>query len=569
MKFSSRPLLTCAALLFAVSLLLAIPNPSLALDKPGSKITAVEVQGAHLIKDQTVIDASLSQVGEDVNPAKIELDLKAIYNLGFFSDVKNQLVPYQGGTKIVFIVKENPQITDVIFTGNSAIPTQELLSIVKTRIGQVLSFQNIQSDIGTLNDYYQQKGYSFAKVVDVSNDPVTGVVTYKILEGEIEAVNFVGNDSTQDYVIRREINTKPGTVFNRLELEKDLRRVFNLGFFSEVTPDIQPGSAPGKVIMILNIKETRTNTFNFGGGFGEKEGWFGFIDASMNNLLGTGQGIMVRGQSGSQMSTYQFRYTNPWFWPDKLGARTSLSLRRWYTIGQDIYQNNQNEVTNGWSVSIGKTYKDYYNTTYTLGSERVDPYGGSSFEAYLSDTIGVSFAYDTRDVWMNPSKGVLYNLAFKEGLKHADSGNTGFFKTSLDGNVFYPLTKEERSPQVLALHMGLGMGFGDVPFSELFWAGGPNTIRGYGPSDYRTGNRRFIGNIEYRLTFSDTFQGVFFFDYGDAWNAGFIETQRFISGWGPGVRMNTPLGPIRLDYGVASGKTFGEGIIHFSIGQAF
>ena len=65
------------------------------------------------------------------------------------------------------------------------------------------------------------------------------------------------------------------------------------------------------------------------------------------------------------------------------------------------------------------------------------------------------------------------------------------------------------------------------------------------------------------------FQGVFFYDWGGAWNSGLPETSTFLSGWGPGVRVNTPLGPIRLDYGVAGGKAFAEGIMHFSIGQAF
>ena len=87
--------------------------------------------------------------------------------------------------------------------------------------------------------------------------------------------------------------------------------------------------------------------------------------------------------------------------------------------------------------------------------------------------------------------------------------------------------------------------------------------------DARTGTRKFIFNIEYRLNFTDMFQGVFFYDWGNAWTVGAPDPGAFLSGWGPGVRINTPMGPIRLDYGVPGGKTFSEGIMNFSIGQAF
>ncbi|MBU1867467.1 MAG: BamA/TamA family outer membrane protein, partial [Candidatus Margulisbacteria bacterium] len=104
---------------------------------------------------------------------------------------------------------------------------------------------------------------------------------------------------------------------------------------------------------------------------------------------------------------------------------------------------------------------------------------------------------------------------------------------------------------------------------ELYWAGGANTVRGYYPSEAHKGTLKIILNAEYRLNFSDMFQGVFFYDWGNAWSGDAPDTANFLSGWGPGMRINTPLGPIRLDYGVPAGKTFSEGIMHFSIGQAF
>jgi outer membrane protein assembly factor BamA len=122
---------------------------------------------------------------------------------------------------------------------------------------------------------------------------------------------------------------------------------------------------------------------------------------------------------------------------------------------------------------------------------------------------------------------------------------------------------------VAALHLGAGNGFGDVPIGEIYYVGGPNTVRGYYSVEAKQGKRKLIFNGELRIIFSDIFQGVFFYDYGNAWDTGWPDTTQFISGWGPGIRINTAMGPIRLDYGVSAGKSLSEGILHFSIWQTF
>jgi outer membrane protein insertion porin family len=422
----------------------------------------------------------------------------------------------------------------------------------------------MQDDIEKLNAKYKKDGYMLARVADVETDKQTHILHFLVVEGRIESIVLDGNDNTKDYVILREMNTKPGSVLNETVLKKDLRRVFNLGFFSEVTPNFESGSSKETVVLQLKIKETRSSTVNFGGGYGEREGWFGFVDLSLNNLMGTAQGVMIRGQAGQQFSTYQFRYTNPWFIPEKFGDHTSLTFRRWLTIGRDILLTTQDGVYNGFDVSISKPLKENFSINWSLGSENVSPYSTSVFDSYRSDTVGVGLAYDTRDFWLNPKEGRYYTINFKQGFKTTNI-TTAFSKLDWDINHFYPVVEN----QVLAAHAGAGLGVGDIPVGDLYWAGGPNTVRGYYPTDARTGKRKFIFNIEYRLNFTDMFQGVFFYDWGNAWTAGAPDPGVFLSGWGPGVRINTPMGPIRLDYGVAQGKTFSEGIMHFSIGQAF
>lgn len=548
-------------LVLGLLILIAGSAPAAYLEQ---KITALEVRGNLHASDQEVLGEVFSKVGEKLEQEKIKNDLKAIYALGYFQDAYASFEAFRDGTRIIYNVVENPPVEAITVEGNTVLKSREIIDLMDQKVGKIMNYKTMRADLEKLGEYYRKQGYTLARVTDVQFEKDQGILSYKIVEGIVESVSLEGNDVTQDNVILREMRLKPGGVFNEEVLSKDLRRIFNLGFFSEINPAFEPGSTSEKIRLILKMKETRTNSINFGGGYGEREGWFGFVDLSINNLAGTARGLLMRGQWGQQLTTYQLRYYDPWFLPDRLGERTSFTGRVWNTMGTDIYLTQQDEWHEGWDVAFGKTLRDEFSSSFSLGSESVSPRGGATFEAYNSDFIGLSFSYDTRDFWMNPTRGLYHTLSLKQGWKFASS-STNYFKLGLDFNAFIPLADK----QVLAQHVGFGAGFGDVPLGELYWSGGPNTVRGYSLSEIRRGVRKLIANIEYRYTFNEIFQGVFFFDWGNAWDVGAPVPTDFMSGWGPGVRLNTPLGPIRLDYGVASARNFGEGILHFSIGQAF
>jgi outer membrane protein insertion porin family len=289
---------------------------------------------------------------------------------------------------------------------------------------------------------------------------------------------------------------------------------------------------------------------------------------------------MLKSQWGTNLTTYQLKYYYPWFLPDYFGPRASLTSRIWNTAGQDIYGNEiQDAIRVGWDTALTRPFSENFSHTFTIGSENVRPDPAAtdtstiSFDAYTTDFVGYSLSYDTRDYFMNPTEGQLYTVSVRKGWTTTGSEVSNYTKLGLDLNDFISLGKN----QVLALHGGVGAGFGDVPIGELYWCGGANTVRGYSPSDARLGVRKVLFNIEYRYTFNEVFQGVIFYDLGDAW--GDVENgaatgsgpdaSQFMSGRGAGIRLNTPMGPIRLDYGIGDSRAFGEGIVHFSIGQAF
>jgi outer membrane protein insertion porin family len=546
----------------------------------GPVVTAIEIRGNRTLAESTIMEAVFSRIGDILIEEKVSSDVKAIYSMGSFQDVFASFESYAKGTRIIFNVIENPVLNAISPEGNSVYTSDQLVSLMKTKVGEVLNFKTLQEDIQTINDFYHKNGYSIARVADVSTDPKTSTLKIKIIEGVIESIALDGNLATRDYVILREIDTKPGDVLNEKSLSKDLRRIFNLGFFTELTPNFEPGSSPEKIILVLKMKEAKTNTINFGGGYGEREGWFGFVDTSMNNLLGTGHGTMVKAQWGSTMTTYQFKYYYPWFMTDYLGRRTSMTYRVWNTSGADIYGNEvQDALRIGWDIALSRPFAEYFSHSLSFGSETAIPNEDStvtnavSFEQYSSDFVGYNISYDTRDFWMNPTEGMFHTVSIKKGWKKTNNVITNFTKLGLDLNEFLKLGTN----QVLALHASTGVGYGDVPIGELYWCGGANTVRGYFPSEAVLGVRKLIFNLEYRYTFNETFQGVAFYDFGNAWGdvlngeagGGAPDFSQFLSGRGMGLRLNTPMGPIRLDYGIGDSRSFGEGVVHFSIGQAF
>jgi len=546
--------------------------------KVGPVVTAIEIKGNKVVTEDKIMEAVFSRIGDILIEEKVSSDIKAIYATGYFDDVSASFESYSKGTKIVFNVVENPIISGISFEGNTVYEPEVLSSLMQTKTGKILNYKVLQEDIQAINDNYHKNGYIIARVADVSTDPKSKILRLKIVEGVIESLSLQGNENTRDYVILREIDTKPGDILNEKALAKDLRRVFNLGFFSEVTPNFEPGSSPEKVVLVINIKEQKSSTINFGGGYGEREGWFGFVDLSLNNLFGTGHGSMIRAQWGQTLTTYQFKYYYPWFMPGTFGPRTSMTYRVWNTAGPDIYGDVIRDAMRvGWDIALTKPFWEYYSHTLSLGSETVMPRetdlsGAVTFEPYISDFIGYALSYDTRDFWMNPTEGEFYTYSIREGWKKT-AITTNFTKFGVDLNKFIKLAPS----QVFAMHMGTGVGIGDVPIGELYWCGGANTVRGYGPSEARFGVKKLIFNVEYRYTFNEIFQGVVFFDLGDAWGevidgkikVGEPDMSKFLSGRGFGLRLNTPLGPIRLDYGIGDSRSFGEGMVHFSIGQAF
>ncbi|MFC1478562.1 outer membrane protein assembly factor [Candidatus Margulisiibacteriota bacterium] len=511
----------------------------------------------------------LTAPGKKFNAAFAGSDLDKIYSTGRYADVRLEFEkdPLSQLT-VIFVLTETPLVQKIIIEGCTIYSEEDIKKQINTRAGQPLNLNTLRQDVALIEKtLYDEKGYILARIatIDKPSPENQFVLFLDIEEGLIDSIELEGNDQTRDYVILREMTLKPGDVFNKDALIADLRRIFNLNFFSAVEPRYIPSPKdPDKIVLIIKVEEKSTNTINFGGGWGALQGGFAFIDLQMGNMFGTGQLLSAKAQMGDT-STYQLKYYNPWMWAD----RTSFTSRYWMTTGRPIgiegvESTGTSERRYGFDLTIGKSLQNNIVGKVTLLNEDVAP---SNNESYNIRSIGLSLAYDTRDVWMDPSSGVYYVIGLEEAGRFL-SGTVSYTRWRGELNHFTKVADR----QTIAQRLSWARQSGEVKSTEEFWMGGPNTVRGFSSGQYFSrGREKLLFNVEYRYRFNEAIQGVLFYDIGNAWDTSvaFINSREYRASHGFGVRISTPMGPIRLDYGIADDRELGRGVIHFSIGHVF
>ena len=151
----------------------------------------------------------------------------------------------------------------------------------------------MNTDLANIEASYRQDGYILAKLRDISIDE-SGNLTLTFNEGILEGYVVKGNDKTKDYVITREMRIKPGEVFDAKKARRSMQRVYNLGFFEDVSVKILPGKEdPNNIIMELTVIEKRTGSFGIGAGYSSEDGLLGMVSIGDTNFRGTGDSVKL------------------------------------------------------------------------------------------------------------------------------------------------------------------------------------------------------------------------------------------------------------------------------------
>ena len=541
----------------------------------GQTIVSVDVDGLSEKTKPTAAAAILSRPGDKVTAKGINKDREAIYDTGYFYDLYPSFEVIPEGVAITYHVLENPVLQSLTVTGNTVEKTETINKLITVKTGEIVDSRQLHENIKAIEQLYRKDGYILAKVSDIAFAR-DGNLVIKINEGVLEGYTVKGNTKTKDRVILREMRMKKGEVFNAQKARRSMQRVSNLGYFEDVNLKLNPGVEPNAVVLEIDVKEKRTGNFMVGAGYSSQDGAVGMVGIGDSNFRGTGDSINLTYEfsgSDSDAHGYTFSYRRPW-----LDSKETAGTLRIYnrTYEYDDYNTQGNLIEeymrkySGGEITLSRPVSEY-STNYITLRNRDDQYvkyesgtnrSGSSYEQWRKDNFGttrsVTLAHttDTRDNVYSPTTGTKIDLTAEiAGL----GGDFNYQKFTIEDQRFFKVGHA----QVLALRRMYGHGNGSIPESAQYKIGGQNSLRGYRDDQFR-GNCSYLGTIEYRFPIISKVQGALFTDFGAAWNSGWMPegTHRSI---GVGLMLQTPLGPIRVDYGHGSqGNRF-----HFSVGGTF
>ncbi len=551
-------------------------------------LTKVSIEGNEEIPAEEIHKVLVSKPGLPLTEEDVTRDLQAIYAMGWFYDLSPsfQLVPE--GVQVTYHVRENPKFDHLEVEGNTKLSTEQIRQIVRLPKGQMINIRESSRKLNFVEEQYKRDGYILARITDVALRP-DGTMAVKINEGIVEDFKVKGNVKTKDKVILREIRLKKGEPFNSTLARRSLHRIQNLGFFEDVNMKLNPGREPNAVEMEITVAEMNTGTFGIGAGYSDADGFVGMVSVGDKNFRGTGDSIQVRWEfGGADNRNYEFSYRKPWL--DKKETSLNLTL---YDLTNEYadYDRNGDEIARydkkrrGQEITLGRPQGEFVRHFITLKHrddkyvEKVDGYSTQYYEPdYKGETYGKTYqerrkenfgstnsitysrVYDSRDNIYDPHAGKRNSYTFEwAGL----GGDFKFEKISVNYRYYLPMQRN----RALAFDLAAGYAWGDMPLSQRFSVGGADTLRGYRDDQFK-GNSMLRGTAEYRFPIRNKVQGVFFYDIGYAWDK--RDQKRFDlglmeSGYGLGLRINSPLGPIKLDWG--KGKQRSR--FHFSFGGQF
>ncbi len=585
-----------ASLILGLSLLLGFAQER--------RVESVVIRGLRNISETAVTAALRLKPGEPFTEAALESDRRTIDGMGLFSAVRPSVEQTETGVRVTFDVVENPLIREVRFVGNTVLTPEQLLEVIRNKPGFVFNTNLAESDIRAIRDAYQRAGYIVLPEGYTAPDYETGVLTIVLSELRVGQIRVEGNTKTRTSVILRELRTKPGDLFNINRWQRDINRLYNTGYFDQITPE-DSLAAPGVIDFTLRVKERPTGRLNVGFAIDSHRRLIGLAEIFETNFQGTGRTVGVNFQStgGRNGNSIELLFTEPYLDRHRTTLSMSLYNKLVYRFTSNFFggqidpnlEQRYDERRRGATVGLSRPLNDFITASLGLRAEdvntnRVATDQGGGFIRQDGSLFSVSLrgVYNNRDFDLDPAQGQYLALTLEPGVTNVRSaeqefldsgvvklGRSNFVRTSIDYRFFYSpqgrRTQPDDKRQVFAIRAYYGTITGTVPFFEQFFIGGAETLRGY-PEDRFWGKNAALLSFEFRQPVEKAFTAVFFVDIGHAWGGyptvnDFTQSRSFKPeiGYGLGIRVRTPLGPLRIDYGIGrdGGRT------HFSVGQVF
>ena len=577
-------------------------------------ISSVKFTGNSRVTTAELLDITQLKAGEYFSRSRVEDAQRRLLATGKFSEVRPDAQVANGKMALSFEVAENPIVKSIVITGNHTIPTSTIMSALTTKPGSVQNYNNLREDRDKILGLYQAEGYTLVNITDMSTDE-NGTLHISIVEGivrKIEVKKMVTkqkgnrrtpNDDvlkTKDYVIDREIEIQPGKIFNVKEYDATVDNLMRLGIFKNVKYEARsiPGDPEG-IDLILLIDEDRTAELQGGVAYGSETGLMGTLSLKDSNWRGKNQQFgFTFEKSNKDYTGFALDFYDPWI---KDTDRVSWGWGAYKTSYGDEDSTLFHDIdTIGFKVNIGKglgknfrlsigTKAEYIKEKHESGKFTKAPNGKWYYQdrgswhqiegvddKYWLWSIYPYISYDTRNNYLNPTSG-LYAKWQIEG------GHAGGYKSGNFGNTTLELRTYHKGlfkNNTFAYKVVGGVATNNTKESQKFWVGGGNSLRGYDGGFFK-GSQKLVATIENRTQLNDIIGIVVFADAGRAWKQNgrdpsyTRDNNRFGHNIGTtagvGIRLNTPIGPLRFDFGWPVGnKMDDDGMkFYFNMGQSF
>ncbi|HWP27798.1 MAG TPA: outer membrane protein assembly factor BamA [Xanthobacteraceae bacterium] len=563
------------------------------------------------------------QTSDIYDPDRVEADrdlLRRFYLKHGFADVRivsatAEYDPEHKSFIITFTIDEGPQyrLGKVDIQSNiRAVDAQSLRSRLKTLPGGVYNAEAVEKTVEAMAIEVARKGYPFAVIRPRGErDPATRTVNlvYVVEDGPrlyIERINIRGNTRTRDYVIRREFDLAEGDAYNRALVDRAERRLKNLNFFKTVKITTEPGSAPDRVVLNVEVEEMATGEISVAAGYSTADGIMGEFTIADRNLLGRGQLARATVMWGQRARGFELSYIEPYFLGYRMSAGGSIFARR--TLASSYYSYDSETIGTNLMLGFGLTEEfglqlrysiyrqkitlpDNLNNCRTIGTFPVGPgdicySDGEASVAVrrelasgpvLTSLIGYSLAYNTLDNNKNPTSG-LY-AEFKQDFAGV-GGDVNFVRSTAEARLYHEVLNDVVG--VLRVQGGHIASWGgkDLRMLDHFFMG-PNLVRGFapagiGPRDLTPGTFQdalggsmFWGvSVEAQTPFfflpkETGVKGAIFADAGSLWDykgprswsvtgetLNPADSSSVRASVGAGILWQSPFGPLRFDYAI-------------------
>jgi outer membrane protein insertion porin family len=557
---------------------------------------------------------SFLQTTDIYDPDRLESDrdlLRRFYLKHGYADVRilsavGEYDPSRGGFVITFTIDEGAQyrVGTVDVTSNvRVIDAQSLRSKLKLSRGDIYNADLVEKTVEGMTIEAAKRGYAFAQVrPQAERNFETKVINlaFVVEEGArayIERINIRGNTRTRDYVIRREFDIGEGDAYNRALIDRAERRLNNLNYFKKVKITNEPGSAPDRVVINVDVEEKSTGNFSVSGGYSTADGWLAELSVTETNLMGRGQYARAAVQYGQYARGFELSFAEPYFLGYRVGAGIDVYAKQQLastfvsydteTIGTNLKLvfplNEEISVTPRYSIYQREITvpNGMINCSSNPNDGNYDPYCASiavrsiANQQILTSAVGYTGTYNTLDNTKNPTTGTFLEL--KQDFAGV-GGDTQFIRTSADVRQY-----AEVIPDVIGmvrLQGGYITPWGGETLSMLdHFQMGPNLVRGFetagiGPRDMGSGTQDALGGTKYWGATAELQTPIYFMpkeigikfatfaDAGSLWDyegmtqfqGQSIRTQGSNDGMkvrasvGFGLLWDSPLGPIRFDF---------------------